>query len=400
MKRGTNLKKNKYINTYCTGCGLCHSVIRTALRIIDGGFPTADVKSDEAIQFYQSVCPVFYYGEEKKHDIWGTIKKALIGYSSDENVRFKAASGGALTEICCYLLESKKVDAIIHTTYNPDDHTQTISCISTSIEQVVSRCGSRYSISVPLKDLLQMIEVKKKYAFIGKPCDVMALKRYLNQNVELKKNIVYLLSFFCAGEPSVNAQDDLLKGMGLSRQECSSLIYRGNGWPGFTTAITKDGREFKLEYKIAWGQYLGRDIRYVCRFCMDGTGDLADIVCADFWQLDNSGRPDFSEHEGRNIIIARNDLGKQLLDDVVNTGRLHIEEDFTSKIDSDFQLYQPAQFKRKGTMKSTITAMKLCGRPTPKYSKSFLNTYASHVDKKVKKDFFIGIIKRVIKGKL
>ena len=51
-------------------------------------------------------------------------------------------------------------------------------------------------------------------------------------------------------------------------------------------------------------------------------------------------------------------------------------------------------------MKTTITAMKLCGRDTPKYSKSFLNKYASHVDLKVKFDFFIGIIKRVIKGRL
>lgn len=35
---------------------------------------------------------------------WGNIEKALIGYSSNKKIRFKAASGGALTEICCYLL--------------------------------------------------------------------------------------------------------------------------------------------------------------------------------------------------------------------------------------------------------------------------------------------------------
>lgn len=84
----------------------------------------------------------------------------------------------------------------------------------------------------------------------------------------------------------------------------------------------------------------------------------------------------------------------------VKSGRINVEEDFTTKIDSEFYLYQPAQLKRKGTMKTTITAMKLCRRDTPKYSKSFLNKYASHVDLKVKFDFFIGIIKRVIKGRL
>lgn len=228
-------------------------------------------------------------------------------------------------------------------------------------------------------------------------CLIFLLIAYCNNKAYLT---AYLLSFFCAGEPSVNAQDELLKKMGTSRQGCDTLVYRGNGWPGFTTVNTKDGRELKMEYKVAWGQYLGRDIRYICRFCMDGTGELADIVCADFWQLDNNNHPDFSEHEGRNIIIARNELGKQLLDATVKSGRINVEEDFTTKIDSEFYLYQPAQLKRKGTMKTTITAMKLCRRDTPKYSKSFLNKYASHVDLKVKFDFFIGIIKRVIKGRL
>lgn len=393
-------KTGRYISTYCTGCGLCHSVQGTELKTIAGGFPSADIKNDESLDFYTSVCPVFYYKEEGKHDVWGIIKKALVGYSADDVIRFQAASGGALTEICCYLLENNEVDAIIHTTFDPDDQTKTISYISTTIEQVMSRCGSRYGISVPLKNILQIVDKNKKYAFIGKPCDVMALRRYLDKNEKLKKNIIYLLSFFCAGEPSAKAQDELLKKMGTSREQCDNLTYRGNGWPGLTTAITKDGRELKMEYKIAWGQYLGRDIRYICRFCMDGTGDLADIVCADFWQLDSNNQPDFSEHEGRNIIIARTDIGKQLLDNTVKSGRIHVEEDFTSKIDSEFHLYQPAQLKRKGTMKSSIMAMKLCGRDTPEYSKSFLDKYASHTKLKVKFDFFIGIIKRIIKGRL
>lgn len=81
----------------------------------------------------------------------GKYRKSFDSYSSNKKIRFKAASGGALTEICCYLLENKKVDAIIHTTYDPDDQTKTISCVSTTVEEVISRCGSRYGISVPLQ---------------------------------------------------------------------------------------------------------------------------------------------------------------------------------------------------------------------------------------------------------
>ena len=53
-------ESSKYINTYCTGCGLCHSVQGTELKMIDGGFPNVDVKKGESLEFYHSVCPVFY----------------------------------------------------------------------------------------------------------------------------------------------------------------------------------------------------------------------------------------------------------------------------------------------------------------------------------------------------
>ena len=79
---------SKYINTYCTGCGLCHSVQGTELKMIEGGFPNVDVKKGESLEFYHSVCPVFYYKGKQKHDIWGNIEKALIGYSSNKKIRF------------------------------------------------------------------------------------------------------------------------------------------------------------------------------------------------------------------------------------------------------------------------------------------------------------------------
>ncbi|MDM8249899.1 Coenzyme F420 hydrogenase/dehydrogenase, beta subunit C-terminal domain [Lacrimispora saccharolytica] len=388
----------KYIESYCSGCGLCHSIYGYELLDDKKGFPTiCQSKDDEKLK---KICPVFYYEEEVKHDIWGTVQKALVGYSSNKNIRYKAASGGALTELCIYLLESNKVDGIIHTTFDSKDPTRTISCVSYTAEEIISRCGSRYSISVPLYNLNSLMKDGEKYAFVGKPCDVMALRRGIEVNSKLGKQIPYLLSFFCAGEPSVDAQNNLIKAIGTTKEKFSTITYRGNGWPGYTTVTEKDGNVLKMEYKNAWGKYLGRDIRNLCRFCMDGTGDAADIVCADFWYLDKDGAPDFSEHEGRNIIIARTEKGSEILDETVGKGRLMIEDDFTRKIDTEFHLYQPAQYKRKGTMESMIWAMKLCKKQAPKYSKSYLKKYASHIDRKVKNKFFIGTLKRILRGKI
>lgn len=394
------MKIKEYVNTYCAGCGLCHSVLGTEMKKIEGGFPNVDIGDQDEIDFYKDTCPVFYYNEDVKHDIWGKIQGAYVGYSSNPKIRYKAASGGALTEICSYLLHNKMVDGVIQTTYDPMDQMKTITVISSTPNEVVERCGSRYSISVPLKNILEMLEYGKKYAFVGKPCDVMALRRYINKNEKLQESIICLLSFFCAGEPSENAQDKLLKEINCSRDTCKSITYRGNGWPGYTTVVKSTGEIEKLEYKETWGRFLGRDLRNVCRFCMDGTGDAADIVCADFWYLDENETPDFSEHDGRNIVISRTDFGEQILKDVFNAGNLVQEENFTKRIDSEFHKYQPAQFKRKGTMAAMILAMKICGRNTPKYNRNYLSRCAAQIDFATKGKYFIGIIKRVIKGKI
>ena len=393
------MKTNEYVNAFCTGCGLCNSVCNSSFKEDKKGFPYVNLSKDDDTAIHEQVCPVFYYSGQCEHDVWGVVDSALVMYSSDEDIRYKAASGGALTEICVQLLEEKSVDAILHTTYSPDDSTKTINCVSLTSQEVKSRCGSRYSISTPLKDLFTNIDLNKKYAFVGKPCDVMALRSYMKTDEKVRKAFVYLLSFFCAGEPSQDAQKALLAKMNCTMEDCENILYRGNGWPGYTTVTKKDGTVNKLEYKVAWGQYLGRDIRDICRLCMDGTGDAADIVCADFWYLDENGKPDFSEHEGRNIVISRNKKGTELVQRAVSAGRLVCESDFTGQMD-EFYKYQPHQYTRKSTMGSVIAAMKLFGKKTPQYSRSYIKKYSVHADAKTKWKYFKGTVKRCLKGRI
>lgn len=378
---------------------MCHSAVGNELICNKKGFPTSNLSEKTDVSFYQEICPVFYYNEQCIHDIWGKYNKSVVAYSSNSSTRFKAASGGALTELCAYLLENKYVDGIIHTTFDNDDTTKNITCVSTTRQELIERCGSRYSISVPLDNILQIAKSNKKYAFVGKPCDVMALRRYINYKPKYKEVFVCLLSFFCAGEPSVNAQKKLLMDMGSSTEKCKKITYRGNGWPGFTTVENKDGSIKKIEYKYAWGRYLGRDLRDACRYCMDGTGDSADLVCADFWQLDENEHPDFSEHDGRNIVISRSDFGKRILDGTIKAGGLDCECDFTNNMD-ELHKYQPNHFMRKSTMKTFLFTMKLFGRNVPEYSKSYLSKFSKNVSFGKKAHFFVGTTKRIIKKKL
>ena len=390
---------NNYIEEYCTGCGLCHSVNGTKIKITSKVFPVCDLQECENVEFYENYCPVEYYRRSSEPQIWGKVDKAYIGYAQNKDVRFRAASGGALTEIASFLLEQNEVDAVIHISFNLDHPTENITCVSRTVKSVRDNCGSRYSISVPLKDILQLTVPNEKYAFIGKPCDVMALRQYIDKKPELKGAFPFLLSFFCAGEPSMDAQKSLLTAIGSSIDKCKKITYRGNGWPGYTTVIDNNGQTFKMEYKDAWGRYLGRDLRNICRFCLDGTGDAADIVCADFWHLTSNGEPDFSEHEGRNIIITRNGRSTEAIEKAINKGYLTCERDFTDNM-SEFHKYQPHQYRRKTTMNSLILAMKIFGRTVPDYNKTYLRKLSSHIGNKEKIRYFIGTVKRILRKRI
>lgn len=235
--------------------------------------------------------------------------RECVTWSSDQQLRFSASSGGTITAISEYLLSKKLVDEIIHTCVSKQNQIKTEYTKSKRVEELRDKTGSRYTVSSPLIELLQCISPEKKYAVVGKPCDILVLRRYLEVHQELNKNIIYLISFFCAGVPSENANRKLLDHLKTNEQECRHLTYRGEGWPGFATAIDDNGNKHSMSYNDSWGKILGRDINKFCRFCMDGIGEFADISCGDAWYMEEDGTPDFNEHDGRNITFSRTKKG-------------------------------------------------------------------------------------------
>ena len=64
----------------------------------------------------------------------------------------------------------------------------------------------------------------------------------------------------------------------------------------------------------------------MCRFCVDGVGELADVSCGDAWYLLPDGEPDCSEHEGRNFIFSRSDKGDSLVKEAFKAGYIFIDD--------------------------------------------------------------------------
>lgn len=384
--------------SYCTGCGLCASVDNEEIIVDKKGFRR--IKNDKPTDFLSQVCPVsgkqsadLAYGK-----IWGKEEGVFLSYSTDTEIRHSASSGGALTALCLYLLDNKLVDGIVHTGANPDKPIDTKTFLSTTREEVISKCGSRYSSSTPLADIKPYLNDNKTYAYVGKPCEITALRNLAKTDERIDKTFTYMFSFFCAGAPSENANLELLSKMGVTLDECTSLRYRGDGWPGYATAVDKNGKSHKIEYKHAWGDTLGRDIRLICRFCLDGIGEQADISACDAWYLDENKRPVFEEADGRNAIFCRNKKGLELYQKAVEQGYLVSKE--YPEYNEEMKCFQKYQNNRRATMTYSMLAMKLTGRTVPKYDKKLLKSYSKHSKLKLKLSIFKGTLKRIKDGKM
>lgn len=386
----------KVCTEYCIGCGLCKSELDVEMKENAKGYiyPEFLNKNEE---FLKNVCPIMdnHIKAKEYNSIWGNIDMAVGAYAADADIRKKASSGGALTALALYLLDTGKVDGIIQVSQDASNPTKTVCQISTTREQVLNCCGSRYSISSPWYELSTKVDMTKKYAAIGKPCDILALRRLRDYDKKYTC-IEYLLSFFCAGLPSQDAQRELLSKIGCKNEKCTSLTYRGNGWPGYTTAIDADGKEYTMEYSRAWGKILGRDVHPYCRLCIDGIGEAADISCGDGWYI-KDGEPDFTERDGRNIVFTRNAIGTRLLKSAMESGYVVYEN--WENLD-ELKIIQKHQYTRKTTMKSKLLGYNLCLRKVPSYDGKLLSGYAKKASFKQKVKIFLGTVKRIVQRKI
>lgn len=383
---------------FCTGCGLCHSAYGIELQK-DGNGYLYPVSYEGKQKELSEICPAGGHASQEMDaaEMWGKTEKVFLGWSADQKIRKQASSGGVLTALCCYLLEQNLVDGIIQTAADAGYHTKTV--ISRTPEEVKKCMGSRYSISSPLLEIKQILKEEERYAFVGKPCDVSALRMYLKEDEKLESQIGYLFSFFCAGMPGERAQKQLLHELGCDREEeCDVLQYRGNGWPGYATVTKKDGTQAQMSYDDSWGKILGRDVRKICRYCIDGIGEMADVSCGDAWYLTADGRPDFSEKEGRNVIFARNPEGLELILAAASAGTLSIEE--YERCKEELKKIQKYQYERRSTMHAMLSGLRTVGKCTPAYNSRLLKAYEKNADGKLKLKRFLGTVKRAVKGKL
>ena len=193
----------------CTGSGLCASLAgrdQLEMQVTSYGQirPREREKTDAAtLEGIQAICPgIRVTGPDASqvasaktmHPVWGPIRSLYRAWAVDEAVRFRAAAGGSMTALGVFLLESKKVDSILHVRASSTEPMLTDALVSTTAEEVKSGAQSRYGPAAPLVHVHRLLDEGRRFALLGKPCDVAAIRNLARIDSRVEEQIPYCLT--------------------------------------------------------------------------------------------------------------------------------------------------------------------------------------------------------------
>lgn len=400
---GLNLKRVLQGNL-CAGCGACAGLFPQKLEM-DMSSPgflrprsishLTEIEDNRLASFCPGLGQRMNRRGRLDHTLWGPYVAMRRGWSCDAHMRFAGASGGALSSLLLYLVETEKVDAVVEIGADPRSPIGNETIITVDRAGILTAAGSRYAPSAPLSQLKELVATGMRYAFVGKPCDVVALRALSEQEPEIAATFPVLLSFFCAGVPSESGARALLRALGADEEATERFRYRGHGWPGRATAVLKNGDERSMSYHESWGGILSKHVQLRCKICADGTGMAADIVCADAWESDAAGYPLFEEAEGSSLIVSRTDLGERILKRAQEAGHIEMVAFDVNHLAS----IQPGQRERRRALLARLLALRLTGRPVPHYRGLHLWRSASQNSVLLNLKNFMGMARRVISAR-
>ena len=359
----------------CTGCGLCASLAgrdRIDMQVTSYGQirpHSKDALDAATLERIQSICPgIRVTGAaapaRTTHPVWGPIRSIHRGWATDEATRFHSAAGGSLTALGVFLLESGKVDLILHVRASSAEPLLTDAQISTTAEQVKSGAQSRYGPAAPLVHVHRLLDEGRRFALLGKPCDVAAIRNLARIDPRVEEQIPYCLTIFCGGVPSLHTARKIAAHHGVREDEVEVFRWRGNGWPGPTHV--EGSRRASLRPQLRSGLVRSEspwsyDIQFRCKICPDAIGELADVSCADGWVM-RDGKPIHEEAPGVNLLVARTERGERLVADAAAAGAIELAPFAIAQLDAMHGDHLP----RKLGYPARIAALKIMGEPAPR----------------------------------
>jgi coenzyme F420 hydrogenase subunit beta len=361
----------------CTGCGVCAYLAPEEIRmvdVLDHGrrplplLPTGGPGPGAAAAL--GCCP----GVRLEHDTataapgeiaelreaFGPVRALWEGYAADPEIRLAGSSGGVATALAAYCLEHEGMAGTLHVGARADVPYLNETRMSRTRAELLAAAGSRYAPASPC-DRLDLIEAADgPCVFVGKPCDVAAVRMARRVRPALDARVGLTVAVFCAGTPTTRGTLEMLDRLGVRDPDrVESVHYRGDGWPGRARARTVDdppGELRTLSYEQSWGDILQKHRQWRCYLCADHTGEFADVAVGDPWYRPTGGDP------GRSLVLARTERGVRIVEAAVAAGALVLDRVEPRILPAS----QPNLVAARGSVWGRLVTLRAAGLMTPR----------------------------------
>ncbi len=303
----------------CTGCMCCQNVCpkNCIKKVTDEEgfvFPQIDTNKCIGCSLCLKKCQIFSEPERN------TPIRTLAIQIKDENSLKNSASGGVAYEICksAILAGGVAYGAVFNENFEVF-HERAASC-----KDLIKQQGSKYvqsDISRIYKPLKKDCESGIMVVVVGTPCQIAAIKKYLNKDYE---NLL-LIDLICHGVPNQNLFSSYLeyKKMKMNDGKIKDYQFRckNRGW-GTTYKIKTEnkqqlGNAMQETYYSDFVEAL--NYRESCYNCHYATIErIGDITIGDFWGINKKKNINFDYTKGVSCVLINNSKGQKFIDTILS----------------------------------------------------------------------------------
>lgn len=326
MESVNDLKKEVLDCELCTKCGTCIGVCPTGAIAFAEGNISIDLQVCIQCGKCFLCCPGKSFSMEEwsmklfgRHydasDVLGSFQSVWIAKAKEENIYRMAASGGVVTRLCVDLIDAGIANGAVAVRAKNGVPYEFEPFIAKTKEELIQASQSKY-VLIPVNRIIKEIkESNKKVVFVGLPCQIQGMRKAMENDSQLKKNIVVLISLFCGFNMEMAATDYLITQSRIAKADISELSYRHK--QGGETGFYVRGRTGK-DFFVNKHGYTFMNLIYSpkrCWKCFDYSGEFADLSVGDAWDC----------KEGGSRVIVRTDVGKDVWEHSESRGTLETE---------------------------------------------------------------------------
>ncbi|MEE6306117.1 Coenzyme F420 hydrogenase/dehydrogenase, beta subunit C-terminal domain [Plantactinospora veratri] len=367
----------------CTGCGVCAYLAPDEVRMVDVldhgrrplpitpvGAAARGAAAGSGAAAALDCCPGVRLGHDSSRPApgeipelraaWGPVRAIWEGYAADPAIRYAGSSGGVATALAGYCLTGERMAGVLHIGARSDVPYLNETRLSRTPAELLDNAGSRYAPASPC-DRLDLVEsAEAPCVFVGKPCDVAAVRMARQVRPELDRRLGLTIAIFCAGTPTTRGTLEMLDRLGVTDPtRLESVHYRGAGWPGSARArLTNDPPDERreLSYAESWGDILQKHRQWRCYLCADHTGEFADVAVGDPWYRPTGDDP------GQSLVLARTERGVRLVEAAIAAGALVL-----TPVTADIlPASQPNLLRARGAVWGRLRTLRAAGLMTPR----------------------------------